>query len=119
MTCKLVGTSILVMTGRKDDKFSMHVPQEDDSERPMPDHLEIVETGPGGKPKQRLQGGAYDPYQKQDPGAPGDTARIRRPRVDLRKLSEWIKTTQQVKALREEDLRDAVRDTPKDDKPRK
>jgi hypothetical protein len=24
--------------------------------------------------------------------------------VDLRKLSDWIKTTQQVKALREEDL---------------
>lgn len=107
------------MMGRKDDKFSMHVPEEDDSGQQIPDHLEIVETGPGGKPKTRLQGGAYDPYQKQDPGAPGDTARIRRPRVDLRKLSEWIKTTQQVKALREEDLREAARQLPPDDKPRK
>jgi hypothetical protein len=106
------------MMGRKDDDFTMHVP-EDDSERQMPDHLEIVETGAGGKPKKRLQGGAYDPYQKQDPGAPGDTARIRRPRVDLRKLSEWIKTTQQVKALREEDLRDAGLQAPDGEKPRK
>lgn len=105
--------------GRKDDKFSMHVPEEEDSERQMPDHLEIVETGPGGKPKKRLQGGAYDPYQKQDPGAPGDTARIRRPRVDLRKLSEWIKTTQQVKALREEDLRETGQQPPTGEKPRK
>ncbi len=104
--------------GKKDDKFSIHVP-EDESERQMPDHLEIVETGPGGKPKQRLQGGAYDPYQKQDPGDPGDTARIRRPRVDLRKLSEWIKTTQQVKTLREEDLREAPRQVPGGEKPRK
>ncbi|HWL62745.1 MAG TPA: hypothetical protein VNQ32_08100 [Steroidobacteraceae bacterium] len=106
------------MMGRKDDNFSIHVP-EDESERQMPDHLEIVETGPGGKPKKRLQGGAYDPYQKQDPGSPGDTARIRRPRVDLRKLSEWIKTTQQVKALREEDLLEAARGAPKADKPSK
>lgn len=104
--------------GRKDDKFSMHVPEEDSGLK-MPDHLEIVETGPGGKPKKRLQGGAYDPYQKQEPGAPGDTARIRKPRVDLRKLSEWIKTTQQVKALREEDLREAARQSDKDEKSRK
>lgn len=97
------------MTGRKDDKFSMHVPEDEDPGLQMPDRLEIVETGPGGKPKQRLHGGAYDPYQKQDPGPPGDTARIRKPRVDLRQLSEWIKTTQQVKALREEDLREAAR----------
>jgi hypothetical protein len=106
------------MMGRNDDKFSIHVP-EDESERQMPDHLEIVETGPGGKPKKRLQGGAYDPYQKQDPGSPGDTARIRRPRVDLRKLSEWIKTTQQVKTLREEDLREPPGEPPADGKPRK
>ncbi len=106
------------MMGRKDDKFSIHVP-EDESERQMPDHLEIIETGPGGKPKQRLQGGAYDPYQKQDTPGPGDTARIRRPRVDLRKLSEWTKTTQQVKSLREEDLREAESAAPKGEKPRK
>ena len=33
----------------------------------------------------------------------GDTVRMRRPRVDLRKLSEWIKTTNQVKASRKEE----------------
>ena len=69
----------------------------------MPDRLELVDAPAGGK-KSRLQGGAYDPYQKQDAPRPGDTARIRRPRVDLRQLSEWIKTTQRVKSLREEDL---------------
>jgi len=55
-----------------------------------------------------LQGGAYDPYSSD--GSTSDTARTRKPRVDLRKLSEWIKTTQEVKALREQDL-------PAEDKP--
>jgi hypothetical protein len=98
------------MSGRKDDedKFSMYVP-EAEAERKMPDHLELVDTDKGGKPKGRLQGGAYDPYQKRDTGQPSDTARIRRPRVDLRKLSEWIKTTQRVKTMREEDLEAAAK----------
>jgi hypothetical protein len=92
------------MSGTKDDdKFSMYVP-EDESDRKMPDHLELLDTPIGGKPKDRLQGGAYDPYQKRDAGQTGDTARIRRPRVDLRQLSEWIKTTQRVKTLREQDV---------------
>ncbi len=89
--------------GSRDDKFSIYVPK-GESAPEAPDYLEIVETDKGGKPKSRMQGGAYDPYQKQDAGTPGDTARIRRPRVDLRKLSEWIKTTQKVKSLREEDV---------------
>jgi hypothetical protein len=89
-------------TGRRDDKFSIFVPK-DEKSLEVPDHLEIVETDKGGKPKERLQGGAYDPYQKQDVNI-GDTARIHRPRVDLRQLSEWIKTTQRVKSLREEDI---------------
>jgi hypothetical protein len=86
----------------KDDKFAIYVPEDEEQKR-MPDRLELVDPPAGGK-KSRLQGGAYDPYQKQDAPAPGDTARIRRPRVDLRQLSEWIKTTQRVKSLREEDL---------------
>lgn len=98
------------MAGRKDDEnqFSMYLP-EDEAERKMPDHLELVDSVSGGKPKDRLQGGAYDPYQKRDTGQPSDTARIRRPRVDLRRLSEWIKTTQRVKTMREEDLDAAAR----------
>jgi hypothetical protein len=92
------------MSGRKDDeKFAMYVP-EDEADRKLPDHLELVDNPIGGKAKDRLQGGAYDPYQKRNTGLPSDTARIRRPRVDLRKLSEWIKTTQRVKTLREVDL---------------
>jgi hypothetical protein len=104
------------MASRKDDKFSMYAP-DDETERELPVHLELLDTGKGGKPKERLHGGAYDPYQKVDPGSPGDTARIRKPRVDLRQLSQWIKTTQQVKALREEDLPPGL--VPDPDKPRK
>jgi hypothetical protein len=91
------------MPGRNDeDKFSMYVP-EDDADRKMPDRLELLDNVATGGRTNRLQGGAYDPYQKRDPAKPSDTARIRRPRVDLRRLSDWIKTTQQVKALREAD----------------
>lgn len=90
--------------GKRDERFSVYQSR-DDSPPKAPDYLEIVETGPGGTPKNRLKGGAYDPYQKLDTGSPGDTARTRRPRVDLRKLSEWIETTQRVKTLREEELR--------------
>ncbi len=89
-------------SGRRDDKFSMYVPK-DESGVEVPDYLQIVESDKGGKPKERMQGGAYDPYQKVDAGQPGDTARIRKPRVDLRQLSEWIKTTKRVKSLREEE----------------
>lgn len=96
------------MTRNRDDKFSMFVPEEDAEVR-LPDQLEVVETVQGGRPKTRMQGGAYNPYQKLDVGPAGDTARIRKPRVDLRKLSEWIKTTQRVKSLREEDLAAAAR----------
>jgi len=101
----------------KDDKFSMFVPDEEGDQQ-MPDHLELIDTPHAGKPKDRLQAGAYDPYQKQDPASPGDTARIRRPRVDLRQLSEWIKTTQKVKSLREEDLA-ALEKASRDDKSEK
>ncbi len=69
----------------------------------MPAALDIVEYVPAGTAsKKKMAGGAYNPYESS--GAKGDTARMHKPRVDLRKLSEWIKTTQQVKTLREEDL---------------
>jgi hypothetical protein len=86
------------------DQFSMLVPDEAEPVRHMPDHLEVVEYGPAKKrPAKALGGGAYNPYER-DIGSVGDTARIRRPRVDLRQLSEWIKTTQSVQTLREEDM---------------
>ncbi|HXC60611.1 MAG TPA: hypothetical protein VN645_14945 [Steroidobacteraceae bacterium] len=82
------------------DKFSLFVPDEQEPERSMPDHLEIVDYGPGvARSKKKLGGGAYNPYESSG-GKPGDTVRTRRPKVDLRKLSEWIKTTQQVEQLK-------------------
>lgn len=91
------------MSNRTPDKFTLIVPDEQEPERDMPKQLQIVDEGPGGKlRKQRpLGAGAYDPYAIN--GSPGDTLRQRRPRVDLRKLSEWIQTTQKVRTLKEAD----------------
>jgi hypothetical protein len=84
------------------DKFSLFVPDEEEPERSMPARLEILDEGPGTtRRSKKLGAGAYDPYSIS--GSPGDTARMRKPRVDLRKLSEWIKTTQQTRILKEEE----------------
>jgi hypothetical protein len=85
------------------DRFTIHLPDENEPEREMPDHLEMVDYDPKKSAGKKMVGGAYDPYSRETI-APDDTARIRKPRVDLHKLSEWIKTTQEVKALREQDL---------------
>jgi hypothetical protein len=105
------------MSGRKDDTFSIPVLKEEDPERKLPDHLELVD-GDATARRKRLKGGAYDPYQKQDPGRASDTMRMRKPRVDLRKLSEWIKTTQRVKSKRDDDEPEPAEQsrTPKPDK---
>jgi hypothetical protein len=87
------------MSNRPPDKFSLFVPDEQEPERQLPDHLEIVDYGRV-RPKKKLGGGAYDPYESS--GDPGDTVRARRPKVDLRKLSEWIKTTQKVEQNKQE-----------------
>jgi hypothetical protein len=99
------------MSRKKPDEFSLIVPDEQEPERDMPAKLEVVDYNPAQKrSKAALGGGAYDPYERDS--NPGDTTRIRKPRVDLRKLSEHIKTAQQVNAQREEDL-------PGENKPRK
>jgi hypothetical protein len=87
------------------DKFSLFVPDEQEPEREMPARLEIIDEGPASKRRSRtaLGAGAYDPYSIS--GSPGDTARMHKPRVDLRKLSEWIKTTQQTRILKEEEAK--------------
>ena len=91
------------------DKFSLFVPDEEEPERSLPDRLELLAAGPGAKRRSKptMGGGAYDPYAIS--GSPGDTARMHKPRVDLRKLSEWIKTTQQTRTLKEDE---AVAPTP-------
>ena len=95
------------MSKQPPDKFSLYVPDEQEPERTMPDRLEIVDDGPGAvrRSRPKMGGGAYDPYSIS--GSPGDTARMHKPRVDLRKLSEWIKTTQQTRILKEEEARAA------------
>lgn len=81
--------------------FTFGAPQQDQPEAEMPAKLSIVDYRPARKGV-KLGGGAYNPYER---GAEaGDTAKVRKPRVDLRKLSEWIQTTQRVKTLREEEL---------------
>jgi hypothetical protein len=91
------------MSSKKPDGFALFAPDEQEPEKDMPAKLEVVDYNPvRNRTRKGMSGGAYDPYER--PLATGDTARIRKPRVDLRQLSEWIKTTQQVKALREEDL---------------
>jgi hypothetical protein len=97
------------------DKFSLYAPDDEEPERNMPDRLEIIDEGPGAtrRSKTALGSGAYDPYSIS--GSPGDTARMRKPRVDLRKLSEWIKTTQQTRILKEEEAAAAL--PPKQAKP--
>ncbi|MGC4028884.1 MAG: hypothetical protein QM696_08435 [Steroidobacteraceae bacterium] len=84
------------MPNKTPDKFSLHVPDEQEPERHMPVRLEIQEntdTAP------LLPEGAYDPYGKSS----GDTTMQRRLRTqDLRRLSEWIKTRRTVEALAEE-----------------
>ena len=82
--------------------FKLFVPNEKEPEKDMPVQLEVVDYSPPARTtKATMGGGAYNPYERPI-GKTSDTARMRRPRVDLRKLSEWIKTTQQVKTLRGE-----------------
>ena len=99
------------MSTKRPDGFTLFAPDDDEPEKDMPAKLEVVDYNPARRrDKAALTGGAYNPYEIT--GTPGDTARSRKPRIDLRQLSEWIKTTQQVKQLREEDI-------PKDEEPPK
>lgn len=88
------------MSSKKSDDFKLFVPKEKEPEKDMPATLEVVDYNPRRTGKGSMGGGAYNPYER--PIGTSDTARMRKPRVDLRKLSEWIKTTNQVKELRKE-----------------
>jgi hypothetical protein len=61
--------------------------------------MEFLEYAPPGKRKNKMPGGAVDPYERDLPT--GDTVRVRRPRTDLRQLSRWIKIKKEVEANRE------------------
>jgi hypothetical protein len=90
------------MSSKKTDGFKLFVPNEDEPEKDMPANLEVVDYNPARTSKASMGGGAYNPYERPI-GKTSDTARMRRPRVDLRKLSEWIKTTKEVKEQRKEE----------------
>ena len=90
------------MSSKKPDGFKLFVPKEKEPERDMPVNLEVVDYNPKRTSKASMGGGAYNPYERPI-AATGDTVRIRKPRVDLRKLSEWIKTTNDVKAQRQDE----------------
>jgi hypothetical protein len=90
------------MSSKKTENFKLVVPKEKEPDRDMPAKLEVVDYNPARTSKPAMGGGAYNPYERPI-GSTGDTARMRKPRVDLRKLSEWIKTTNDVKAQRKEE----------------
>jgi hypothetical protein len=96
------------MSSKKPDTFKLFVPKEKEPDRDMPAKLEVVDYNPARTRKPAMGGGAYNPYERPT-GATSDTARMRKPRVDLRKLSEWIKTTKQVEAQREEEKEEGNR----------
>jgi hypothetical protein len=90
------------MSSKKSDTFKLFVPKENEPEKDMPAQLEVVDYNPARAKKPAMGGGAYNPYERPT-GTTSDTARMRKPRVDLRQLSEWIKTTKQVEAQREQE----------------
>jgi hypothetical protein len=94
------------MSSKKPDSFKLFVPKEKEPEKEMPAKLEVLDYNPARTGKSSMGGGAYNPYERPT-GKIGDTARMHRPRVDLRKLSEWIKTTKQVEAQREEEVKES------------
>ena len=56
------------------DLFTIHLPENDEPERDMPSHLEMVDYHPGKRANGSMVGGAYDPYSK---GTPNSARRVR------------------------------------------
>jgi hypothetical protein len=83
------------MNKDRPDKFSLHVPDETEPERSLPERLALEDTAGKTKAK-RLPHGAYNPYENT-------AQRKARPKPrDLRKLSEWMRLKQKVQAQRDE-----------------
>jgi hypothetical protein len=85
------------MGTRNQDRPNSSAPVDAPADSPS---LELVDYVFGRKSRNKMPGGAYDPYERQDQS--GDTVRVEKPRVDLRQLSQWIKLNKEVAALRED-----------------
>jgi len=68
----------------------------------VPSGLEVINYNPRTKqPQSNMPAGAYNPYDRD---RSDDDRREKRPKPDLRRLSEWIQATQKVKVLKMEDM---------------
>jgi hypothetical protein len=85
------------MGDKKPDSFSLHVPDEQEPQRELPGRLELEDPRAKKLKFSPLPYGAYNPYENLS----DETQRRPRPKPrDLRKLSQWIRVTQEVEALR-------------------
>lgn len=91
------------MGSGKPDEFTLHVPDEQEPERDMPERLSLEDSRPKKLKFAPLPYGAYDPYENLS----DETQRRPRPKPrDLRKLSQWIRLKQEVEALRQQSTPD-------------
>ncbi|MEY2854060.1 MAG: hypothetical protein RL030_1192 [Pseudomonadota bacterium] len=91
------------MGDNKPDTFSLFVPDEQEPPRELPDRLELEDPRPKKLKFSPLPYGAYNPYEN----LADETQRRPRPKPrDLRKLSQWIRVTQEVEALRDQSTPD-------------
>jgi hypothetical protein len=85
------------MGADKPDRFSLLVPDEQEPPRKAPERLELEDPRAKKLKYSPLPYGAYNPYEN----LADETQRRSRPKPrDLRKLSQWIRVTQEVEALR-------------------
>jgi hypothetical protein len=90
------------MSSKPPYKPSKQVPGTKEPKSLVPSNLEVINYNPRTKqPQSNLPAGAYNPYDRD---RSDDDRREKRPKPDLRRLSDWIQATQKVKVLRMEDM---------------
>jgi hypothetical protein len=107
------------MSNKTPDKFSLHVPDEEQPQSVLPSKLEVIDYNPRTRqPQANLPAGAYNPYDRER--SDGEKRKEKRKQVDLRQLSQWIQATQKVKILKMEgmDVPDAGDTQPRLPKPK-
>jgi len=83
-------------------KSSSRTPDTKEPKSLVPSTLEVINYNPRTKqPQSNMPAGAYNPYDRD---RSDDDRREKRPKPDLRRLSEWIQATQKVKVLKMEDM---------------